>query len=150
VDYTPETLELTIIDSISRQPLKLQVPAETVFRRQGQAQAAAGSSATSADLAKGTLVSIQFHSDNKGRGVARQVAILATPGSEFTFGGTVSFLDLRLNRLVVVNSSDEKSYEVFFDSGSLPNIKELHEGANVKVTAVFNGSRYIANSIIAN
>jgi cold shock CspA family protein len=157
MDFNPATHELTINDSLSQQPLKLQVLDTTVFRREEQAHVADGSSANtsqsaaaSSDLAKGTLISIQFHSDNKGQGVAQAIVILATPGSQFKFGGTLSFLDLRLNRLVVVDSSDDKSYEVFFDSARLPQIKELHEGANVEVTAEFDGKRYIANSISTN
>lgn len=156
-DFNPATHELTIHDSLSQQSLKLQIPDTTVFRREDQAHVAGGStanpggpSAGASDLSKGTLISIQFQPDNKGQGVARTVAILATPGAEFKFDGTLSFLDLRLNRLVVVDSSDDKSYELFFDPARLPKVKELHEGATVGVTAEFDGKRYIANSINAD
>jgi hypothetical protein len=99
------------------------------------------------DLAKGALISLTFESDRKGGGVASQIAILASPGSAFVFGGNLSSLDMHSGSLVLVDPRDEKSYEVFFDAARLPTSHTLHEGDYVRVTATFDGSRYEASAI---
>ena len=72
-----------------------------------------GSSADSgSDLATGTLISVKFQSDNKGHGVASQIAILAAPGSAFVFVGKRCFLDLHSGQLALVDPRDEKRYDV--------------------------------------
>jgi hypothetical protein len=54
---------------------------------------------------------------------------------------------LHLGQLVLVDPRDEKRYEVFFDSARFPVSRELHEGADVTVTADFDGARYVASAI---
>jgi hypothetical protein len=79
--------------------------------------------------------------------VASQVAILATPGTAFVFVGNVASLDLHSGLLVVVDPRDDKRYDVFFDSARFPMSRDLHEGADVMVTADFDGARYVAHAI---
>jgi len=147
--YAPVSRELTVRDVLSREPVKLRVPLGTVFARQGQA-ASASMDVGSSELSKGTLVSVKFHSDNNGQGVVSQIAILATPGTAFVFVGNVVFLDLHSGLLALVDPRDERRYEVFFDSARFPLSREIHEGADVTLTADFDGSRYVARAITIN
>jgi hypothetical protein len=149
LNYDPVSRELTVRDVLSREPVKLSVPAGTVFARQGQA-ASASMDVGSSELLKGTLVSVKFQSDNDGQGVVSQIAILATPGTAFVFVGNVVFLDLHSGLLALVDPRDERRYEVFFDSARFPMSREIHEGADVTLTADFDGSRYVARAITIN
>jgi hypothetical protein len=137
---------LTLSDALSRDSIRLRVPAGTTIVREGQTASASGSAGLS-DLMKGTLISARFASDNKGQGVASRIAILAIPGETLSFSGNVSFLDLRANQFVVANASNDQSYKISFDPASFPDTKNLREGTNVKVTAEFDGSRYVARAI---
>jgi len=145
-DYNFADHELTMLDAQSRQLVKFRVPDGTAFVRQGQAATSAVEPGPG-DLVTGTLISVKFQSDNKGHGVASQVAILATPGTAFVFAGNVASLDLHSGLLVVVDPRDDKRYDVFFDSARFPVSRDLHEGADVMVTADFDGARYVANAI---
>jgi hypothetical protein len=93
------------------------------------------------------LISATFASNTKGQGIAHHIAILAAPGDELSFSGSVTFLDLRSNQFVVADAGNNQSYKIVFDPAALPAARNLHEGANVKVTAEFDGSHYIARTI---
>jgi Domain of unknown function (DUF5666) len=149
LNYNPGDRELTVRDVLSRQPVKLQVPAGTSIVRQGQADSASPDSGFSS-LTRGALISVKFQSDNKGHGVASKIAILAVPGAAFVFVGNVTFLDLRSGLLVLVDPRDDKRYEVSFDSARFPISHELHEGVDLTVTAAFDGARYVAHKIAIN
>jgi hypothetical protein len=144
MSYEAGTGELTVSESLSPELIKLRVPAGTAIVREGQAASAPGSSGVS-DLVKGTLISATFSSDNKGQGIANRIAILATPGSEVSFTGTVTFLDLRSNQFAVADN--DQSYKIVFDPAIFPATRNLREGTNVKVTAEFDGTRYVARAI---
>jgi Domain of unknown function (DUF5666) len=137
--------ELTVRDALSRAPVKLRVPAGTAIVPQGQAVTSSESGPSG--LAVGTLVSVKFKADNKGQGVAREIVILAAPGTAFVFVGNVASLDLHSGLLALVDPRDEKHYEVYFDPTRIPVSRELHEGADVTVTADFDGTRYVASAI---
>jgi hypothetical protein len=145
-DYNFADHELTVRDAQSHQVVKFRVPEGTAFVRQGQAASSAVEPGPG-DLVTGTLISVKFQSDNKGHGVASEVSILATPGTAFVFVGNVASLDLHSGLLVVVDPRDDKRYDVFFDSARFPVSRELHEGADVMVTADFDGARYVASAI---
>ncbi len=149
MNYNPTDGELTVRDSLSHQSVQLRVPAGTAMIRQGQ-EASDSADVGSPGLATGTLVSVKFQSDNKGHGVASQIAILATSGTAFVFVGNVAFLDLHSGLLVLVDPRDDKRYDVFFDSARFPMSREVHEGADVTLTADFEGSRYVARAITIN
>jgi hypothetical protein len=149
MNYDPTDRELTVRDSLSHQSVQLRVPAGTAMIRQGQA-ASASAGAGSPDLATGTLISVKFQSDNKGHGVASQIAILATSGTAFVFVGNVAFLDLHSGLLVLVDPRDDKRYDVFFDSARFPMSRDIHEGADVTLTADFEASRYVARALTIN
>ncbi len=149
LNYDPVSRELTVRDVLSREPVGLRVPAGTAFSRQGQAASASMDVGSSA-LSRGTLVLVKFHSDNNGQGVVSQITILATPGTAFVFVGNVVFLDLHSGLLALVDPRDERRYEVFFDSARFPMSREIHEGADVTLTADFDGSRYVTRTITIN
>lgn len=154
IAYNPDTRELTLSETLSREPIKLQVPAAANIIPMAQAassdgggKAAAPGSAGSSDLVKGSLISAKFESGNNGEGVATEIAILATPGSSFVFSGNVTYLDMHTQRLAIVDPRDGRSYSLAFDASHLPGSHDLHEGAHVTVTANFDGSRYVATAI---
>ena len=137
---------MTVSESLSPESIRLVVPARTPIVRQGQNASTSGP-ASSSDLRKGTLITASFASDTKGQGIAHRIAILASPGDELTFTGSVTFLDLRANQFAVADAQNNQSYKIVFDPTSLPAARDLHEGTNVKVTAEFDGSRYVAHAI---
>lgn len=143
LDFNRRRGLLVVRDALSPEPVKLQVFAGTTIVRVGQA------TASSNDLERGTLVSVKFRPSDNGQQFAHEIAILATPGTAFVFAGRVSFLDLHAGRLVLVDPRDQKHYEIFFDP-RMPVSSSLHEGAEVTVTAGFDGSRYTANAIAVN
>jgi hypothetical protein len=146
LNYNPDTHEVIVSAVLYRQPIKFLVPADTIVVREGQGSLPSAPSSAS-DLVKGALISIEFTSDNKGRGVVSQIAILATPGSAFVFSGSLSSLDMRSGLLVLVDPRDNKSYQIYFDSTQLPASRNLHEGDNVSVTAKYDGTRYVASAL---
>jgi len=149
VSYDAGSGELTVNPVLSGEPIKLRVPAGTPIHREGQnGFSSAGSGAR--DLVNGTLISVKFTSNSNGRGIANQIAVLATPGSEFVFIGDIAFLDLHANRMVVTDPKDGKSYPVVFDPSRFPISEKLHQDAHVKVTTTFDGKNYVANEITVN
>jgi hypothetical protein len=146
VGYDPGTGLLTVSESLSPETIKLVVPAGTAIVRQGQAASTSRSAGVS-DLVKGTLIAASFQSNTKGQGIANHIAILASPGDELTFAGSITFLDLRAKQFVVADAQNNQTYKIVFDPASVPAARDLHEGANVKVTAEFDGSHYNARSI---
>lgn len=145
VSYDPSRGSLTIDDALSRQPITLHLPEGTPIHFEGQ-EAAAGAAPA---LEKGDLVSVEFASNNSGRGVVRQVSILATPGATFSFSGVVSFFDLHAGTLMVTDPRDNQSYQISFEAARFPAARQLHNGAHVVVKAQFDGNHYVATSIQA-
>ena len=146
LSYNLDTRELTVSGAASKDPLKLIVPLNTPITRVGQGESSALHSGTS-DLIKGTIISLTFQSSKKGQGIASKIEILATPGAAFVFGGSLSSLDMHTGLLTVIDPRDERNYEIAFDPSRFPASQTLHEGDNVRVTATFDGSRYVASSI---
>ena len=63
------------------------------------------------------------------------------------FTGNVSFVDLHLGRLVLIDPRDDQNYQVSFDPARLPASHDVHQGSHVTVTADFDGVRYVARVI---
>lgn len=146
MNYDLGTSVLTVNESLSNEPIRIRVPAGTAIVRGGQNASGAGP-AGPADLVKGALITAEFRPDNNGQGVASQITILAKPGEQIVFNGTVSYLDLRSSQFAVLDANSGQSYKISFDLGTTPAARDLHEGATVKVTAEFDGSHYRAQSI---
>jgi hypothetical protein len=149
LSYNSETNELTVSAAASRDPVKFLVPMTTPIIRVGQGDLSSVHSG-SWDLVKGTLISLTFESNGERRGVASRISILAVPGSVFVFAGSLSSLDMHSGALVLVDPMNQQKYQIFFDASKFPASQTLHEGDNVRVTATFDGSRYLAGAIAVN
>lgn len=146
LSFNPDTNELTVTGALSVPSIKLLVPVNTLIVRDGQTEISTAQPGSS-ELVNGALVSIKFKSDKQGGGVASEITILATPGSEFVFKGNLSSVDMHSGYMVLVDPRDGKDYQVFFDSARIPTSLMLHVGDLVKVTTSFNGDRYVASAI---
>jgi Domain of unknown function (DUF5666) len=132
--------ELTLRDTLNSVPVRFAVDSETRVSN-GQTPAAFK------DVKPGTLVHVRFAASSPNRGLAREVSIIAVPGSTFTFAGKVTFLDLHRGLLAVQNSTDDKNYEIHFAPSVVANRNELGVGRDVLVRATFEGARYMAQSV---
>jgi hypothetical protein len=140
LSYSPDRKTLVLRDLLSPAPMNLRLTSGTRFVRASQA-------ASPDQLVAGTLVTVNFIPEPGNRPVARQVAILITPGTQFTFTGTVTTLDLHVGLLVVTSSADHKTYEVHFDPATLPVPPDLRDGAQVTVFTRYDGNQYVAQSL---
>lgn len=148
LDYNPSSGELTVSTALSAEPVKLTVPPGARLFRKGQSKYVAAQSGAPV-LVSGDLVSVTFTPAGDGRGVANEVAILASPGSSFVFSGNIAVLDLHSGLLVLRDASGDNTYRLHFNPLIFPMTK-FHEGDHVRVTAKFDGSRYEASSITAS
>lgn len=135
---------MTVQDQLSGQQVTFAVTPQTSVKNQDNKPAS-----TSA-LQPGTLVSVRFSPTQGKRGEAREVAVLAVPGTAFTFVGKVVHLDLRSGLLAVDNQSDDKTYDISFDPATSQVKNDLRLGAQVVVVATFTGNGYKASSININ
>lgn len=149
VSYNPSTGVLSINASASRDPLRVVVSSSTRFSRFGQQQFTSVASGPY-DLAPGSLVSIKFHSSDPGHAVASSITVFAVTGSSFSFSGNLTSLDLHSGSLVLLDPSDQRSYQVSFGSALSAQTNSLHPGDHVMVTATYNGSGFVATTIAAN
>lgn len=101
------------------------------------------------DLKPGALVHVKFSAQSGYRGIAREITVIAMPGAAFTFSGKVTYLDLHRGLLAVQNI-DGKTYDIHFSPNRTPEANNLAVGAPVKIVAVFEGSRYTAQSVSVN
>jgi hypothetical protein len=134
---------------MSRDPIKLLVPASTPVARVGQ-DAFTSNHPGLSDLVRGALILVSFQSNKEGRGVADKIEVLAIPGAAFVFTGEISALDLHSGNLVLIDPIDDKEYQVSFDSVRLQASKSLHIGDHIMVSAHFDGTRYVASTINAD
>jgi hypothetical protein len=146
VSYNPGTGALTIASSASREAFTVQVARDASFQREGQASFVAAGSGPQ-DLRQGSLVSIEFASDQGGHGIASKISVLAVPGAAFAFSGNISSLDLHAGRMVLIDSQDQRSYEISFDAAHAPAGQELHLGEHVSIKAEYDGAHYVASRI---
>jgi hypothetical protein len=146
LDYNAETRELTLGSTLSRDPIRLLLREDTPVVREGQ-NTFTSASAGQGDLVNGALVAVTFDAGDRGRAVANRVTVLAKPGSDFVFSGTVSSLDMHSGILVLVDPRDQKNYQISFDPGMMPATSSLHVGDQVRVNAAFDGTRYAAIEI---
>jgi len=136
VSFDSQRSTLTVRDELSSQAIKMQITPATVIRSGER-------TTTTADLVPGTLVSLSFGP----LGELREVMLSAKPGSQFTFAGRVSYLDLSRKLIAVDNSSDKLKYDISIEAIAPNILRQIHEGDHVAVVAVFDGSRYDARRI---
>lgn len=138
--YRPQTGTLIILDELSQRAIYLKVNNDTKISGNG--------ASSPQDLVPGSLVTVHFASDYRKSDVAREVTVLATPGSTFTFAGSITYLDVKDGVMAVHNQSDDKTYELQFDPGTLSD--SITVGTDVVVNAEFQGTKYKAKSVKAS
>jgi hypothetical protein len=131
--------DLLIRDALSPNSVRIRLSPSTKFVRGKQTVPAS-------TLVPGSLIEVEFDSQGNGHDLAREISILALPGTKYTFVGEVVHLDLRTGLLVLKSSIDQKTYELYLDPASHPD-DNLQTGVNVTVIANFDNARYVARSI---
>ena len=149
LNYDPNTGKLEVSSSMSTEPVTLLVPANASISRVGEPEFTAAPSGIS-DLVAGSLITASFESDGAHRNMAKQIKVLAVPGAAFVFSGSITFLDIPTGTMVLVDPRDGKSYQIRFDAARIPAGASLQPGANVTVTAIYDGARYAASEITMN
>ena len=137
--YRPDRGELTVRDAISPTPVRVRVDSSTRLLQDGR-------TITASSLQPNSLIAIKFSSEGNGHDLAREISILALPGSRYTFVGQLLHVDLRTGLLVINSSTDHKTYDVYLDLSVTPD-ENLHSGAMVTVVTNFEGSRYVARNL---
>lgn len=132
--------EVSLTDKINSSPIR--------FRMDSQTRIVYGANPASLnDLKPGSLVHVRFSPEQANRAMAREISIIAAPGAEFTYLGKITYLDMHRGILALEDSLDHKNYEVHFDPAHLQARESLGIGTEVRIVAVFEGSRYTAQSI---
>jgi hypothetical protein len=140
IAYDPQSGVLTLHDELSTQPVKFMLAPNPIVRQGSEARSLA-------DLRAGALVSLTFGPEQGRAGTVREISILAQPGTQFSFFGRITYMDLSRKLIAVANDSDNTTYEIYL--GSLPpgGFRDVRQGAEVAVSAVFDGQRYVARSV---
>lgn len=99
------------------------------------------------ELKPGSLVHVRFSPERTDRGLAGEISIIAAPGSAFTYIGKITFLDMHRGLLALENSLDQRNYEIHFNAAQTESRDSLAIGSEVRIVAVFEGTRYTAQSI---
>jgi Domain of unknown function (DUF5666) len=136
---------LTLTSAESRAPFRVQVTNQTAFKREGQSAFSSQQSSAN-DLLPGSLVTVQFASNNKGQGAATQISVLAAPGASFVFSGTLSALDMHSGALSLLDAKSNQAYQIFFDP-THQSATTLRPGQRVRISADYDGKRYVATEI---
>ena len=140
LDYDGRTNTLTLRDEVASQPVHFRLDPTAVIHNGSQA-------GSLADLKPGSLVEVSFDSGKEHSGVVREMSVLATPGSSFTFLGTITYIDLSRKLISVANQNDGKNYDIYFESLPSSILQSLHEGSEAAVSALFDGRRYVAQKV---
>ena len=146
VSYDPTSGNLEVAGNGGGDPLRLRVSSNTTFERKGQANSSS-TPAGPGDLQPGSLISLQFDPDGKGRASATRVTVLATPGSRFVFTGNLVALDMHTGTMMVSDPRNDQTYQIDFNPASLSSIQNIHPGQHVRVDAEYDGTRYLADSV---
>ncbi|HLZ43327.1 MAG TPA: hypothetical protein VKQ11_20335 [Candidatus Sulfotelmatobacter sp.] len=142
VRYRPNRNDLSIRDGLSPTPVQVSLAPSTKFVQNGHPVAANV-------LVPGSLVAVTFDSQGNGHGVAREISILALPGTQYTFSGEIVHIDLRRGLLVLNSSTDHKTYEIYLNPSSTPD-DNLHPGTMVTAVTNYQDSRYVVRNLTIN
>ncbi|MGA8089439.1 MAG: hypothetical protein WCA10_19355 [Terracidiphilus sp.] len=148
MSYNPSTGDLELAGGQGGEPIRFKVSKDATFARKGQGNFVASSSGPS-DLQKGSLVSIDFEPDGNGRGTITKVTVLAIPGSQFVFSGNLIALDMHTGTMVLLDPTNNQSYQIEFNSGSMASMPDVRPGQRVRVAAEYDGTRYLAHNVTA-
>lgn len=148
VSYDPNTGDLELVSGRGGQPIRIRVTSDTKFDRTGQGSFASAQSGP-ADLQRGSLVSMQFNPDGKGRGSATRITLIAMPGAKFVFSGNLVALDLHAGSMMLLDPRDNHNYQIDFNPGSISSIRNIQPGQRVRISAEYDGTRYLAQDVTA-
>lgn len=132
IGYDSANGVLDINDELSARPVHFRIDKGTKLSGQ--------------TLAVGSLVEVNFI-PGSNKAMARDVKVLASPGSVFTFVGRITYLDLSSHSFVVASSTDDKKYAIKFNPQQVNAWERLHEGTSVSVKARFDGENYTADEV---
>jgi hypothetical protein len=136
MDFDPGHKVVTVLDELSNQPIRMQLTPTTTVRKGSQ-------QGSESDLVQGALVSIEFGAQRE----LRAITVLAIPGTTFVFAGRVTYVDLSQKLIAIDNQSDAKKYDVFVEAIAPSVLRQVHEGQEISVSAVFDGERYSARRL---
>lgn len=139
LDYDSGTGTLSLRDELSNQAASFKVSPSVAVRSGNETR-------TVADLVPGALVSLSF-ATQQNHPVVQQVDLLAKPGSSFTFYGKITYVDLSQKTVALDNQNDDKNYQIHLTSIPQSMLRNLHEGTIVQISAVFDGSQYVARNL---
>jgi len=134
---------VTLMDPVLSRTMTLQIDQKTAVTHDQQPLSLA-------ELKPGALVAVKFSPERDRRGVAREIAVIAAPGMQFTFAGRVTNVDLRLGTLSIENLTDGKNYDLAFSPQRVDKRDALGVGSQVTVLATFEASGYRADSVTVN
>jgi len=136
MDFDQRRQILTVRDELSSQPLKLHLTSATIIKKGDQP-------ASVSDLVENALVTLSFGAQRE----LQQVTVVATPGTAFTFAGRVTYVDMSRRLIAIDNRSDRKKYDVSVNAIPENILRQVREGSDVSVSAVFDGNQYDARSV---
>jgi hypothetical protein len=136
MDFDPGHKVLTVRDELSNEPIRMQLTPTTTVRKGSQ-------QGSESDLVQGALVGIEFGAQRE----LRAITVLATPGTTFAFAGRVTLVDLSQKLIAIDNQSDGKKYDVSVEAIAPSVLRQVREGGEISVSAVFDGDRYSARSL---
>ena len=148
VSYNSSTGDLELAGGHGGAPVRFRVANDAKFERKGQGTFTSSASGVS-DLQRGSIVSVSFEPDGKGRGTINSVTVLATPGSQFVFSGNLIALDMHNGTMMVMDPTTNQSYPIDFNANTLSTMPDVRPGQRVRVTAEYDGTRYLAHSVTA-
>lgn len=138
--YRQDRGEITMSDGLSPLPVRIRLTPATKLTEGNRTLSASS-------LRPGSLIKVSFDSQGSGHDVAREISILASPGTRYTFSGEIVHIDLRTG-LLVINSPDRNTYEIYLAPSVPPD--NLHPGAVVTAVTDFENARYVAHSVTVN
>ena len=140
MSYDPGAGTLTLRDELSAEPTKFHVDPSTIVRQDKETRSVA-------DLKSGSLVSLTFGPQGREQGAVREINVLAQPGSSFSFFGKITYIDLSRRLIAIANQPDSKTYDIYLEALPSSVLRDVRQGSEVGISAVFDGSRYVARSI---
>jgi len=146
LSYSPQSGDLDLVSGAGGVPFPLHVSPRTRISRSGQGSFSSGGARIS-DLQRGSLVSVQFVPNGKGRGEVTEITFLATPGAQFVFSGNVVALDMHAGTMLLLDPRNNQSYQISFKPESIRGLGDIPNGQRLRVSAQYDGTRYLAREV---
>ncbi len=139
VSSDPSRGTINVRDQLSAKPVSFYVDRATRY-------SSTKGDATLSDVQPGSLIDVSF-APRQDKAVAQEVKVLAKPGDNYIFSGTITNLNMRTSTLFIDNTTDDESYEVHFTRDAVNNLQGLHVGVQVTARATFDGKQYVATNV---